>query len=339
MKRSKYSISPGEAVGVVAAQSIGEPGTQMTMRTFHYAGVAEHVPTGLPRVIELVDVRERPKNPLIEIRLKKQYAKDRKAAEKLARDVEEVRVEDIASVKEYLREKKIVIEFNEGAGESYGISFDELNNVIKAKKKSIEGHKIVIEVSAKKNPMKSVRRTANNIRKKIVRGVEGIKRAVVVEEGGEYFVRAKGDNILGVLKYKEVDPSRVYTNNIRMIEKVYGIEAARNALLREIKQVMDMQGLTVDIRHFMLLVDMMCFYGRVTNVGRHGIAGSKPSVLARAAFEETIKHLTNASVRGEKDKLFGVAENIVVGKNVPVGTGRVILVLQSESAAKKKAKG
>ncbi|MBI5046854.1 hypothetical protein HZC07_03940, partial [Candidatus Micrarchaeota archaeon] len=54
-KKQNIMIPPYEAVGVVCAQSIGEPGTQMTMRTFHYAGVAEHVPTGLPRLIEIVD--------------------------------------------------------------------------------------------------------------------------------------------------------------------------------------------------------------------------------------------------------------------------------------------
>ncbi len=341
MKR-KYRISPGEAVGIVAAQSLGEPGTQMTMRTFHYAGVAEHVPTGLPRVIELVDVRKRPKKPIVDIGLKKELCKDRKKAEEFAYKIEAVSVEEIANVYEVMRDKKIIVEFDRNAAEIYKIDFEMLNKALRFKNKKVEGDKIIIEVKAKKskdkkrNETKALRRLYNKIKKKVVKGIEGITKAVVVEKDGEYFIRASGDNIKALLKFEEVDPSKIYTNNIKMIEEVFGIEAARNALVRELKQVMDMQGLTVDIRHIMLLADGMCFSGTVKNVGRHGLAGSKASVLARAAFEETIKHLTEAATKGEVDRLMGVSENIIVGKTVPIGTGRVILEYKPEKVKNKK---
>src|SRR5271157_6137972 len=96
----KRSIDPGEAVGVLAAQSIGEPGTQMTLRTFHYAGVAEQVPTGLPRLIEIVDVRRNPKKPIMDIYLTKQYSKDDASARKIAEGIEEVNLSKVARIKE-----------------------------------------------------------------------------------------------------------------------------------------------------------------------------------------------------------------------------------------------
>ena len=66
----RSSVSPGEAVGTVSAQSIGEPGTQMTLRTFHYAGVVElSVPLGLPRLIEIIDAKRTPKNTIMTVYL------------------------------------------------------------------------------------------------------------------------------------------------------------------------------------------------------------------------------------------------------------------------------
>ncbi|MCK4266589.1 MAG: DNA-directed RNA polymerase subunit A'', partial [Thermoplasmata archaeon] len=89
---------------------------------------------------------------------------------------------------------------------------------------------------------------------------------------------------------------------------------------------LDEQGLTVDIRHIMLVADMMTNDGDVKAIGRHGISGRKSSVLARAAFEITSTHLLKAGITGEVDSLDGVAENIIVGQPVTVGTGAVNLV-------------
>jgi len=90
-------VEPGEAVGTVAAQSIGEPGTQMTLRTFHYAGVAElNVTLGLPRIIEIIDARRTPSAALMTIYLKEKYAKSRERAREFAQRIEMTVVEDVA---------------------------------------------------------------------------------------------------------------------------------------------------------------------------------------------------------------------------------------------------
>lgn len=351
--KKKFRIPPGEAVGIVAAQSLGEPGTQMTMRTFHYAGVAEHVPTGLPRLIEIVDVRREPKKPTINIRLKPEYAKDEEKAKELAYYIESVTVADVAQVIENIERGEIMVKFISHFGEQMGVTFEMLKKAIKGKKHVNDAEqKIIIKVvdEAKKQPKdkegkpkkvkkaKKVRRAYERIKKTLIKGVPGISNAVVMKENGEYLISAKGSNVMGVLKHPYVDPSRIYTNNIKEIERIYGIEAARNAIVKEIKDVLDMQGLTVDIRHILLLADTMCFSGKVTNVGRHGLAGKKKSVLARAAFEETIQHLARAPVKGEVDPLVGTTEDIIAGKTVPVGTGRVLLVFKPPKEAEGKAK-
>ena len=119
---------------------------------------------------------------------------------------------------------------------------------------------------------------------------------------------------------KEVDGRKTVTNNIHEVARVLGIEAARNLIIEEASKTLQEQGLDVDIRHVMLVADIMTFTGKVLPIGRYGVAGRKTSVLSRAAFEETIKHLIRASVRNEVDNFQGIFENVMVGQVVPVGT-------------------
>lgn len=348
MKEKKLDprISPHEAVGVVCAQSIGEPGTQMTMRTFHYAGVAEHVPTGLPRLIEIVDAKKEPKTPIIDIHLKPAYARSKENAEKVARELSSVYVSDVAEVRDNLEDKTIKVIFNKRDAKALGVTFSMLKkllekycSVMRVSENKITLHPLKEKPKEKKGGKKttkkavtcrSVRKLSNKVRDAIIKGVKGIYRAVVLREEGGYFIRAGGFNILGAIENPAIDPNRIYTNNIKEIERVYGIEAARNAIVKEIKDVLDMQKLYVDIRHIMLIADAMTYSGVVKSIGRHGLSGEKVGVLGRAAFEETVKHLVNASAVGEEEKLIGVTENIIVGQTVPVGTGKIKLVFKGK---------
>lgn len=344
-KKTVIRIPPYEAVGVVCAQSIGEPGTQMTMRTFHYAGVAEHVPTGLPRLIEIVDAKKEPKKPIIDIYLKSSYARSRQDAEKVAKELATVFVSDVADVEDDLEALSIKVLFNDKDAKAQGVTFTMLKKALEAfpadmkvddssitlkPQKEVKPQKGEKEKKEKKLTAKAVRKLSQKVRDTIVRGISGIHKAVVIKGQDEFFIRAGGFNIIGACEHEAADPKRVYTNNIKEIERVYGIEAARNAIVREIKDVMDMQKLFVDIRHIMLIADAMTFGGSVKSIGRHGLSGEKVGVLGRAAFEETIKHLINASAFAEEEKLIGVTENIIVGQTVPVGTGKIRLVMKAK---------
>jgi len=162
-----------------------------------------------------------------------------------------------------------------------------------------------------------------------VKGVPGIKRVLVTEEHGEWVIRTDGSNLPKVLEMLGVDTSRTTTNNVHEIAKTIGIEASRNALTYEARSVLEEQGLDVDVRHVMLVADMMTSTGEVQQIGRHGISGQKSSVLARAAFEITVPNIVEAAVKGENDPLKGVTENVIVGQSIPIGTGLVELYMST----------
>jgi DNA-directed RNA polymerase subunit A" len=153
---------------------------------------------------------------------------------------------------------------------------------------------------------------------------------VIRKEGAEWAIHTEGSNLGAVLKMEGVNKTRTSTNDIHEVEKVLGVEAARNAIIHEAQSTMEEQGLTVDVRHIMLVADMMTADGKVKSIGRHGISGEKASVLARASFEETGKHLLRASIRGEVDHLTGIIENIIIGQPIPLGTGSVGVIMKEK---------
>jgi len=325
-------IEPGEAIGTVTAQSIGEPGTQMTLRTFHYAGVRElNVTLGLPRFIELVDAKKTPSTPIMYIYLKDEYKNDREKALEVARKIELTTVDNVTlevSTDPYTN--SIMIRLDPEFLEDKGVSVEQVANVLKKYgdvRISDEDPYMVI-ISTNESDVFRLEKLKNKILKTRIKGIKGIKRAIVRRTGDEYVIVTDGSNLRSVLKLREIDPYRTYTNNIKEIEEVLGIEAARAALIREMASVLKEQGLDVDIRHLILVADMMTYTGTVRQIGRHGVTGEKESVLARAAFEITARHLLDAAARGEEDLLRGVAENVIVGQHMWIGTGRVKLFMK-----------
>jgi DNA-directed RNA polymerase subunit A" len=121
--------------------------------------------------------------------------------------------------------------------------------------------------------------------------------------------------------FKEVDKNRIISNDIHEIDSVLGIEAAREAIINEIQDVLNSQGLNIDRRHLKLVADAMTSNGVVKGITRMGIISQKSSILARATFETPVKHFVNATIKGSKDKLNSVIENIILNQPVPVGTG------------------
>jgi len=321
-------VEPGEPVGTVAAQSIGEPGTQMTLRTFHYAGVAElNVTLGLPRLIEILDARRTPAAALMEIHLKGELSKDREKAREFARKIEMVTLEDVVSQTETdLINMEFVVTLDRDRIKRKGLVPSEIASKLSENLKSkviTHGYKLRIKPGTPTLP--DLRRLAMKAKEVQLSGVKGINRVVIKAEGGRYVVYTEGSNLAEILKMPEVDSTRTTTNDIREIEKVLGIEAARNAIIKEAVNTLEEQGLDVDVRHVMLVADIMTASGEVQQIGRHGISGGKASVLARASFEVTTKHLLEACIRGERDRLKGIIENVIAGQPIPLGTGSVEL--------------
>jgi DNA-directed RNA polymerase subunit A" len=325
-----HAVDPNESVGIVAAQSIGEPGTQMTMRTFHYAGVAEmNVTLGLPRLIEIVDARRVPSTPIMEIHLEEIAQDDLDSVREIASNIERTNLIDIADVETDINNMEVVVKLDKKKMERKSITpEDVLRKLNKAKglKGLAEMRENNIVIKCDEPSYKKLQRISEDTKLSPIKGVEGIQRAVIRKVGGHYIVYTEGSNLQKVLEIARVDKKRTSTNSIMEIYEALGVEAARNAIINEASKTLEEQGLTVDIRHIMLVSDLMTNDGDVKAIGRHGISGRKSSVLARAAFEITSTHLLRAGITGEVDTLEGVVENIIVGQPVTVGTGAVNLV-------------
>jgi len=334
----KNLIDPSEACGIVGAQSIGEPGTQMTMRTFHYAGVAEiNVTLGLPRLIEIVDARSIPSTPMMNIYLRDGFRLNSDLAKEVANQIEITKLNSIADIETDLTSLIINIKPSVKTMKNKNISMEELvDNVNKIRGIGAKIDDSIIKVTLDEPSYKKLLDVVETLKILKVKGIDGIKRIIIRKEPNEgYVIYSEGSNLEKVLEIEGVDPFRTTTNDIQAVGRVLGIEAARNMIIQEAYNTLSEQGLNVDRRHIMLVSDVMTSDGTIRAIGRHGVSKQKESVLSRAAFEITVSHLLQAARRGETDQLGGVAENIIVGQPVNLGTGAVELVMKT---SKKKGK-
>lgn len=322
-------VESSEPVGTVAAQSIGEPGTQMTLRTFHYAGVEEFsVTQGLPRLIEIVDARRFPSTPQMTVFLEKEYSGSEEKAILVHNRIEQIRIEQIThDVDLDFVNWTIVINLIPDICEKKGIDIDEIPDILKRYKKKgtirREGNSVIIDPGIE--DLQSLQKIREKILKKVVKGIRGVKRGLLTpsDDNEEWVIKTEGTNLQGVVQIEGVDATRTVSNHIHEVEKLYGIEAARNMIIKEAQKVLEQQGLDVDTRHLLILSDLMCVSGTIQSIGRHGISGSKTSVFARAAFEVTVNQLLDAGLYGEEERLLGIPENVIIGQVTPIGTGRV----------------
>ncbi|KYC48885.1 MAG: DNA-directed RNA polymerase subunit A'' [Candidatus Methanofastidiosum methylothiophilum] len=325
-------VDPGEAVGTVAAQSLGEPGTQMTLNTFHYAGVADiNVTLGLPRIIEIVDARKDPDTPVMRIYLDEEIRDNREKAEEIVKEIEGTTIESISkSMKIDVINMSIVVELDNYKMEKQGLTINDIKEKLYKLKKveNIEDEDNFLTLKAGDVSLMELRKFFNRVRSHQLKGIKNVKRALIKKEGDEYVIYTEGSNLGEAFKIPGVDITRSISNDIHEIQRVLGIEAARRSIVVEIKKTLEEQGLEVDLRHIMLLADLMTMEGEIKQIGRHGISGEKSSILARASFEVTTNHLMKAAKFGEIDPLSGVTENVIIGQPIPLGTGNVKLIMK-----------
>ena len=343
---AKSRIDPFEAAGIVTAQSLGEPGTQMTMRTFHYAGVATvNVTQGLPRIIEIVDARKVPNTPTMKIYLKEGIKATAEDAQKLAASLEVTTTVNIATIETDVAQRRLVLHLNKANMAQKNMTGAEIRekltratrlHVIANKEKNPTMLTLIPNVhtaedldTLAENPPSytMLLQLEEKIRDLRLKGIPGVERANVQfnDKTGEHYLATIGSNLARINEIEAIDRNRTYTNNIIEIYDQLGIEAARQAIVDELKETLDGARLEVDDRHLLIVADVMTSEGEVRAIGRHGVSGTKHSILARAAFEVTVNHLLKAGIIGERDHLTGVAENIIVGQPIALGTGSVEL--------------
>lgn len=332
-------IEPGAAVGAVGAQSIGEPGTQMTLKTFHFAGVASmNVTLGVPRIKEIINASKNISTPIIDVKLV--CDTDVKAARIVKGRLEKTTLgEVVSSIKLVLRpgqafltvkldvERCQALQLNISAS-SVAMSILQASRLkMHLKEKHIRVlsyDKLAIE-SPERDRGKlyfSLQTLRNTLPRVIVKGIPTVERAVINDRGGgKYNLLVEGTNLLSVMGTEGVDGYRTTSNHLMEIESTLGIEAARSSIMNEIQYTMGSHGMTIDTRHTTLLADVMTSKGEVLGITRFGIAKMKDSVLMLASFEKTTDHLFDAAIHGRKDAIEGVSECIIMGIPMPIGTG------------------
>lgn len=323
-------VEPGESVGLVSAESLGEPGTQMTLNTFHFAGVAEmNVTMGLPRIIEVLDGRKTIQTPMMEIYLKPPYSKG-KDIRKIAENLKET------DMREFIKEMDINIadfsmdvKFNSNKLKENNIKDAKIIKAVEKIAKSctlkMDENVLKIKIKGKDQNVNELYKIKEKIKSVYMKGIKGISQVLPVKRGDEFIIVTAGTNLKEVLDLEFVDETKTVSNDIYDVDSVFGIEAARQAIINEIYKVIETQGLNIDVRHIMLVADTICYSGAIKGITRYGVVSEKSSILARASFETPIKHIINASLIGEVDTLNSVIENVMLNQPVPVGTGIVKL--------------
>lgn len=323
-------FEPGEAIGVVAAQSISEPATQMTMETYHSAGAAKvSITQGLPRLIEIVNARRNPKTPVMDVWLEP-GDNTKEDAKEVAAKIKEVTLDDlVVSDTLDLMSLELQFELDQTVIDEYRVDVEDVIAKLKDKLSKVnveeDGGELTISPTSEDydlTDLQDIKKKAMDLR---LQGFKGVEDVVILEEDGEWRVQTAGSNLRKTLKVDKVDQSRTRCNDLFEFEKVFGIEAVRNLILEELQATLDEQGMAVDVRWLMLIADTMTKDAEINGATRYGICGAKDSVLARAAFEETKKHLRQASMHGESDPLNSIVENIIMGQVIPVGTGDIEL--------------
>jgi DNA-directed RNA polymerase II subunit RPB1 len=400
VKFKKAIVNAGEMCGILAAQSIGELTTQMTLNSFHYAGVsAKNITLGVPRLKELINVTKKLKTPSLTM-YEKGLVKDlgttgqKRIVEGIRSSLEYKTLQDIikssdivySNDEEYANDNNIIqiykdlyeytdspfpenflslrLQFSSKELEYVDTSLFEISKLLE---KSIgNGHKIICSddntiINGKENlfirvicgdandenekeQMTTLRKIEVFCMSVKIKGCEGIDRVFTREskinkwtpEKGHYkesqwILETEGSNLVETMTITSIDHTKTISNNVIEIYEVFGIEAARQSLLNELRTVLSFDGSYVNYRHLAILVDTMTCRGSLTAMTRHGINRvADAGTLTKCSFEETVEVLTDAAAFGEIDTLKGISDNIMLGQTIPAGTGVMDIIYDTE---------
>jgi DNA-directed RNA polymerase III subunit RPC1 len=336
-KYRRALVEPGEAVGAVAAQSIGEPATQMTLKTFHFAGVASmNVTLGVPRIKEIINASKTISTPIISCYLQNRISEH--SAKIVKSLIERTTLRDICTKTELIvsgSDAFVAIDLDIKAMQSrYSLGFIEgailrkgsLPAKLGVKLVSFSGDsKIIVRVGNQKPESLwfDLHLLKTALPGVILSGLPQTKRAVINkhDKTGEYSILVEGYGMRDAMNIPGVDPLKSTSNHIFEIQQVLGIEAARRSIMVEIQTIMEHHGMVVDFRHIHLLADCMTARGEVLGINRFGITKMRHSTLMLASFEKTSDHLFDAAVHDRFDDIEGVSESIIMGNPVKLGTG------------------
>ncbi|OIR58589.1 MAG: DNA-directed RNA polymerase III subunit RPC1 [Amphiamblys sp. WSBS2006] len=349
-KYDRSRSEPGTPCGAIAGQSIGEPGTQMTLKTFHFAGVASmNITQGVPRLKEIINGVRNISTPITVLET---HAGTLEEARRLKGVVGVVYLRDILhSMTTELNAQccEILLSFNTATIEHrrLSLSLASIKNTLltkrfKLKKENIEivderglkGLRIRPDVQEGENILAVMNNIARQLPDVRISRAGDVKKTAISEKEGDtdcLVLFVEGGRLSTMSTLLGVRPETIKSNDVLAVEEVFGVEAARETIIKEITTTMNSHGISVDPRHVMLLADTMTQKGNVLGITRFGIAKMKESVLMLSSFEKTAEHLFSAGIGAKTDNLLGVSESVIVGKPGKIGTG-LFSVLSQPSA-------
>ena len=364
-KYEKAEVEPGTAIGAIGAQSIGEPGTQMTLKTFHFAGVANmHITQGVPRIKEIINASHKISTPIITCNLDNKN--DTIAARVVKGRIEQTFLRDII---EYIEDVwsascsyvAFKVDFHTVGKLQLDLNMADIVSLLTKNKKlrlsplSIRCWRSYLRINVKhvekgkRSKADSNRADTNKTayakssseeRETFLR-VQDLKRALPdvlicgYPGASRAVIKTSGD--------MEENALLVEGYGLRACMTTQGVDGAhtRTNNIMEVKDVLGIEAarttiinevdsvmgdMDIDPRHLQLLADTMTYKGEVLGITRFGLAKMRDSVLQLASFEKTPDHLFDAAWHGKTDKVEGVSECIIMGQSVGLGTGALKVV-------------
>jgi len=344
LKHIKYKVDPGTACGALGATSIGEPATQMTLKTFHFAGIASmNITQGVPRIREIINAVKSISTPIIKVTL--ENPRELIAARIVKARIEQTFLSDIcAHISEVYTPGQCYLSVQLDMATIFAIQLDVTATHVKqailelSKKRKLRLEEKNLRVvnpsllavyptnTTSEEMYNCLQNLKQEIPKAVVQGLRGVVRAVIdakeAKDGATtYGLLVEGVDLTAVMGMPGVVATRTSSNHITVVHKVLGVEAARSLIIDEITGTMSSYGLGIDVRHVQQLADVMTFKGPILGIQRHGIMRMKDSVLTLASFERTTDVLFDAAVRSRRDQGVGVSESIIMGMNINIGSG------------------
>lgn len=349
-------IQPGESVGIVTAQSIGERQTQMTLDTFHSAGAAlKTVIAGVPRFSELMSATRNPKVVTTTVYPVNKYNSVSELRTDIGCTLQTVALGDLLNDTvidedaelpqwycayeamygtEYKRhshcltlmfdvEKLFVQKIDlEKIAEKIESQYDDLACVFSPTMIGrIDVYVDVTNVGESNAREYMLNVVSAQLMALVVSGVSGITEVYYEKKDGEWIVETRGTNLLKLFNNPLVDATRTVSNEMWEIVSVLGIEAAREFLINEFGECISSDGTYINKCHTQLLVDVMTHGGSIMSVSRYGHGKSKCGPLAKASFEKSLDNFLKAGVTSEVERTTSVSGSIMLGKIASCGTG------------------
>lgn len=337
---SSLPIDPGSAVGAIAGQSIGEPTTQMTLETFHFAGVASaNITLGVPRIREIINASSSISTPAIYIYISS-FSNIRSSISNIRSSLSFLSFSSVcSSILQFWSPSSISLLFKIDSSllSSFPISISGIELLLRplAGIGSVQSDGILYNIKCVGyNYIFKLNRLINKILKVKINGNDQINKINIEKINEKYKIIVEGKGLLNVMGIDGVDQSKTISNDIIEVERVLGIEAARNLIIEEVNKTMAGHGISINIRHLMLLADTMTFKGAVLGITRFGISKMRASTLMLASFEQTADYLFQAAADGVVEPVEGISESIIMGVPIRLGSGTPMLLWDEKSINK-----